>query len=82
MDASDPKYPAVQRLMAYWLERPHAADTLEGICQWWFPGTPIPEPAVEQALIWLIERGVVVMRRAADARVRYHLADESGSGPC
>ena len=82
MDASDPRYPAVQELTAYWLQHPHASDTLEGICRWWLSGGSFAAPMVEQALMWLVERGVVAAHRAADGRVRYRLADEAKSGPC
>jgi hypothetical protein len=73
MDASDPRYPAVQALMAYWLAHPQASDTLEGICRWWLNPSTFPAPRVEPALLWLVERGVVVAHRASDQRVRYRL---------
>ncbi|GLC96724.1 hypothetical protein Tamer19_61330 [Cupriavidus sp. TA19] len=74
MDALDPRYPAVQALMAYWLAHPQASDTLEGICQWWLNPETLPSPRVEPALLWLVERGVVIAHRASDGRVRYRLA--------
>lgn len=74
MDALDPRYPAVQALTVYWLRHPHASDSLEGICRWWLNTPPLPAPLVEQALVWLVERGVVVAQHAADGRVRYRLA--------
>jgi hypothetical protein len=79
MDASDPRYPAVQALMAYWLAHPHASDTLEGICRWWLNPDTLPAPRVEPALAWLVERGVVMIHRAADGRVRYRLAGQPPS---
>lgn len=82
MDTSDPRYVVVQQLMAYWLKRPHAADTLEGIGRWWLTGAPLPSERVAQALVWLVEQGVVAAHEAADGRVRYRLTDESQSGPC
>ena len=80
MDASDPRYPAVQALTAYWLLHPHASDSLEGICRWWLNATPIPAVLVEQALVWLTERGVVAAQHAADGRVRYRLAGTAPPG--
>ena len=83
MNASDPRYPAVQELTAYWMEHPHASDTVEGICQWWLRDASVTSLQVEWALAWLVDRGVVVAQRAADGRVRYRLADEkTGAGPC
>jgi hypothetical protein len=80
MDASDVRYPALQELSAYWLQHPHASDTLEGICRWWLSSASSSTPVVvEQALAWLVERGVVVSHRAADGRVRYRLSDEARS---
>ena len=65
--------------MAYWLAHPQAADTLEGICQWWLNPNTLPAPRVEPALQWLVERGVVVAHRASDGRVRYRLASQPPS---
>ena len=81
MDATDARYPAVQELTAYWLQHPHASDTLEGICRWWLSSASTSPSLVEQALAWLIVRGVAVSQRAADGRVRYRLSDEARSGP-
>ncbi len=81
MDASDARYPAVQKLTAYWLAHGHASDTLEGICQWWLGDASVTAAQVEQALQWLVERGVVAAQRAADGRVRYRLTREvTGTG--
>ena len=82
MDESDPRYAAVQELTAYWLQHPNASDTLEGISLWWLSAPSFSAPMVEQALMWLVERGVVIARRAADGRVRYRLADEAKCGLC
>ncbi|UUZ72523.1 hypothetical protein LP415_01975 [Polaromonas sp. P1(28)-8] len=65
--------------MAYWLAHPQASDTLEGICQWWLNPETLPAPRVEPALLWLVERGVVVAHRASDRRVRYRLAGQPPS---
>jgi len=81
MNSSDPRYPAVKQLSAYWLEHPQASDTLEGICRWWLGSGAFAAPAVESALNWLVERGVVVLHRAGDGRVSYRLAQEERAGP-
>jgi hypothetical protein len=81
MDASDPRYPVVQELLAYWLAHPDASDTLDGICRWWLTGARYPESLVDQTLVWLVEHGTVVAHRAADGRVRYRLAGTSRGGP-
>jgi len=74
MDASDPRYPAVQALMAYWRAHPQASDTLEGICRWWLNADTSLAPRVEPALSWLVDCGVVQANQASDRRVRYRLA--------
>lgn len=79
MDASDPRYPAVQALMAYWRAHPHASDTLEGICRWWLNADASLAPWVEPALRWLVERGHVLAHQASDGRVRYRLQIEPPS---
>ena len=81
MDASDTRYPALQALTAYWLQHPHASDTLEGICQWWLNAALFPAPRVEAALWWLVEHGTVQAQRAADGRVHYRLSGEPASPP-
>ncbi len=82
MDASDPRCPVVRELMAYWHEHPHAADTLEGICQWWLGATSASIGLVDDALAWLVRCAVVEAYTAADGRVHYRLSDESMTGPC
>jgi hypothetical protein len=77
MDASDPRYRAVQELAAYWMRHPHSSDTLEGICRWWLTDTSLTPERVEQALAWLVERNVVVAQTTADGRVRYRLAGDA-----
>lgn len=76
MDASDPRYAAVQALMAYWRAHPQASDTLEGICRWWLNADTSLAPRVEPALRWLVDHGVVQARQASDRRVRYRWAGE------
>lgn len=65
--------------MAYWLMHPHAADTLEGIEAWWIRDRSLTAAALERALCWLTERGVVAVHQAADGRVRYCLANPEGA---
>lgn len=81
MDELDPAYAARQALIAYWLAYPRASDTLEGIGQWWVCDPTLTSGALEAALRWLIERGVVIAHEAADGCVRYCLSDpDSGTG--
>ncbi len=70
---------AMQRLSAYWLEHPLAADTLQGICRWWIADAAIAPAQVEAALARLVAMGLVQASQAADGRVRYRL--RHGAGP-
>lgn len=79
MDDTDPAYAALQQLTAYWLAHPLAADTLDGICQWWITDLLISRSNVESALNWLTQRGVVAAQHAADGRVRYRLMNPAGA---
>jgi hypothetical protein len=70
--------PAViaEAILAYLRENPRAADTLEGICQWWF-GRDRPPPSrveVGVALELLVARGRVVQHAKSDGVVIYHAA--------
>ncbi|MED5596160.1 hypothetical protein [Janthinobacterium sp. P210006] len=40
---------AIQQIRTYVARRPHSADTLEGIAQWWLGGQ-FPREAIEAAL--------------------------------
>ena len=75
-----PEANALQALTAYWLAHPLASDTVEGICAWWIVDPLITRAQVDEALHWLVDRGGVVMHRAADGRVRYRLLDGAGTG--
>jgi hypothetical protein len=82
MHPSDPRYPAVQELTAYWLAHPHASDTLEGICRWWLVDGSHAQAQNDAALAWLVENGIVRVNRAGDGRLHYRLAEARGSGEC
>lgn len=45
------------RIEVYLGAHPEAADTVDGICEWWLAGAP--EPLVQRALDELVSRGVV-----------------------
>lgn len=63
----------IQRIQAYLLAHPNAADSLEGIAQWWFgeeEGVP-NFGQVEDALNELIKSGVVQIRTNVDGTVIY-----------
>src|SRR5262245_18012272 len=66
------------KILRYLAENLQAADTVEGILQWWLPQRTIIEEqeAVERALDRLVELDLIVMVQAADAHRHYHLNAE------
>lgn len=59
----------VQMLARYLRAHPHVCDTAEGIGHWWLLDLA-PLPVVEEALDWMIERGMLEPLPAADGRTR------------
>jgi hypothetical protein len=80
MPDPEPTDAAMQRLTAYWLAHPLAADTLQGICRWWIADAAIAPAQVEAALARLVAMGLVEASQAADGRVRYRLR-QAGAAP-
>ena len=69
------------KILSYLDENPHAADTVEGILQWWLLEQTIVEvrKAVELALNRLVDRNLVIKLHASDARQHYRVnADQIG----
>ena len=60
-------------ILRHLIDNPNAGDTLEGIVGWWLPQQQIKFETlvVAQALVELIENGLVVEQRCPDARVVY-----------
>lgn len=69
---SDETERAARLLEAYWRANPLAADTAEGIRQWWIGEAVVTQRGLEEALQALAAQGRVRAVRAADGRVRYH----------
>jgi Fe2+ or Zn2+ uptake regulation protein len=66
------------KILRYLAENPNAADTAEGILQWWLLDRAIveEEAAMRRALDRLVERNLIVAVEAADARHHYRLNAE------
>ena len=64
---------AADILARYLTAHPGAADTLEGISQWWLPQAEgrLRQVPVQSVLAALIARGLVVEERHPDGRVHY-----------
>jgi hypothetical protein len=63
------------KILRYLDENPNAADTVEGILQWWLLDRAIieEEKAVSQALDSLVKSNLIVAVQTADARQHYRL---------
>lgn len=74
-------------LLEYLHARPNAADTLEGIMNWWLPRQryETEQRRVEQALEQLVARGLVAKNRLSDGTVLYSRGtpdpDDRGTTP-
>jgi hypothetical protein len=62
----------VKRLSNHLLQHRRASDTAEGIASWWIASIPPPNPdALDAALQWMVDCGVLAAVGAADGRVHY-----------
>lgn len=63
------------KILRYLDQNPNAADTVEGILEWWLPKQSIyeEEKVVERALDEMIERNLILTIRSSDARKHYRL---------
>jgi hypothetical protein len=66
-----------EEIARYLRDHPDAADSLEGIRQWWLPRLRLQEaPAqIEGALAELVEKGLVVRQSMPDGTVLYRRAE-------
>ena len=60
-------------ILKYLADHPNAADTLNGIVQWWLPERTIrfQVDQVRQALDELIAKGMVTKQRRSDSKIVY-----------
>ena len=68
-------------ILKYLGTHPQAADTVEGIANWWLPRQRYEEDIqkVQQALDGLVERGLVAKTTLANGTILYeHLEHNSG----
>ena len=72
----------VDAILRYLHSHPEAADTVDGICEWWLPVHWCVDPAiVEAALARLQAQGLVRRRENADQHVVYSRPGDE-PGPC
>ena len=62
-------------ILGYLSDNPEAEDTIEGIVEWWLLKEEVKRRTadVKNALVDLVERGLVLERQGSDQRRRYLL---------
>jgi len=67
--------PIAQDILAYLIEHPQAADTLEGIIQWWILEQQIKRwsTQIEAALTELVAKKLIIKRKGSDGQIHYNL---------
>lgn len=83
MNASEPRgdreqestFKVAQKILRYLNENPNAADTVDGILEWWLLKQSMVEerPIVERALSALLAKDLVREVHSADLRRHYQL---------
>ena len=63
------------KILRYLEQHPNAADTLEGIVEWWVPKQSIyeEERVVQQALDQMVKEKLILTTETSDARKHYRL---------
>ena len=71
----DSIWKVAMKILRYLDQNPMAADTFEGILEWWLPKQSIyeEEKLVEQALDEMVARNLILTIRSSDARKHYRL---------
>lgn len=62
-------------ILGYLIEHPDAQDTADGIAQWWILERCVKSqaPLVNEAIDYLVERGLIVRRKAKDSKIHYRI---------
>ena len=68
-------FKVARQILAYLKEHPNAADTVDGILEWWLPRQSLVEQrqVVERALRNLVNRDLIRVVDSADSRKHYQL---------
>ena len=66
------------KILRYLDQNPNAADTVEGILEWWLPKQSIyeEEKIVKRALDEMVKQNLILTTRSSDARRHYRLNAE------
>jgi hypothetical protein len=78
-DERNPQFTMAREIMSYWLERPDAKDTIEGIQKWWLLRKNVPQRKradVQGALDSLTSKGWLIKREIAPSTNLYGINPE------
>jgi uncharacterized protein with von Willebrand factor type A (vWA) domain len=66
---------AYRLILAYLADNPDAADTIDGVFNWWLlrEQSAFRMQEVEEALSELVSQGIVIRRTGEDSRDRYQI---------
>lgn len=66
------------KILRYLDQNPNAADTVEGILEWWLPNQSIyeEEKVVKRTLDEMVKRNLILATPSSDARRHYRLNTE------
>jgi hypothetical protein len=72
---SDPTSEISLKILRYLDQNPNAADTLDGILEWWLPKQSLyeQEKIGQRALNSLVEQRLLLIQQSTDARKHYRL---------
>jgi len=78
-DSEDPSLEVSLKILRYLEKNPNAADTVDGILEWWLPKQSMmeQEEVVQHALDLLVQRKLLLTKQLSDARKHYRLNKES-----
>jgi hypothetical protein len=77
MRLSPPVKAVIRQLARHWYANPLACDTPDGMLNWWLePANAVALTTVEEALVWMEQRGLIEQLPAADQRVRFRRVDD------
>ena len=74
-DSEDPSLEVSLKILRYLDKNPNAADTVDGVLEWWLPKQSMveQEAVVRRALEQQVQRKLLLTKRLSDSRTHYRL---------
>ena len=78
--SSGAKSDVAEEILSYLRNHPNAADTLEGILNWWLPRQryETEQQRIEQGLEYLVTQGLVSKKVLSDGTILYLRNEDDG----